>query len=107
MSISNDLNGILNILDDNSNKEVSDDTICPLCEHKVADCICKSGNHTNKDIGKKMKVVFEHLYLFNDAQVQHIINLQKKFKINYLDKEHSDILEELYYKSKQYLDTNN
>lgn len=65
---------------------------CPICEYEISDCQCIYGGlgHPNRD--KRRKVVFDHLYLFSDKQVSHLISLEKYWATSYVDDEMEEIL---------------
>lgn len=68
---------------------------CPICEYKFADCQCRFGGTAHPDRWKRARVVTDHLYLFNDAQIEHLKKVQKWWHICYGDEEMEKIREEL------------
>lgn len=68
---------------------------CPICDYEIKYCQCRFSGSCHPDRSKRIKVVFEHLYLFNEEQLNHLINLQKWWRISYVDEELTEILEEL------------
>ena len=68
---------------------------CPICGYKLSDCQCLVGGNAHPDRWKKIKVVKDHLYLFNSVQIKHVIWLESKWETSYDDPEMNDILKEL------------
>ena len=68
---------------------------CPICEYQINNCQCMFGGsaHPNRDV--RRRVVFDHLYLFNSIQQEHLISLQERMRISYAEKEPSKILNSL------------
>lgn len=60
---------------------------CPICGYEIKDCQCifSGSAHPNRDL--RRKVVYDHLYLFSPAQIQHLIELQKDWQTSYSDSE--------------------
>ena len=87
---------------DNLNKEIEElrGNKCPICGYLLDDCQCLFGGscHPNRD--KEREVVLHHLYLLNDKQLKHIINLEKFWCISYGDNERKQIVEKLGWKNK-------
>ena len=69
--------------------------LCPICEYDLDHCQCLFSGSTHPDRDDRRKVVLDHLYLFNDKQINHIKEMQRLQQISY-DNEHlNTILEEL------------
>lgn len=68
---------------------------CPICAYDIEHCQCCFGGSAHPDRSKREAVVRDHLYLFSDEQVQHIIELERYWRISYLDEEKEKIREEL------------
>lgn len=68
---------------------------CPICEYEIPRCQCRFGGSAHPDRSKRQQVVFDHLYLFSEEQIQHILDLQKWFEISYGDEEMNSILLEI------------
>lgn len=68
---------------------------CPICDYDIEHCQCCFGGSAHPDRSKREAVVRDHLYLFSDEQVQHIIELERYWRISYLDEEKEKIREEL------------
>jgi len=68
---------------------------CPICGYEIKHCQCMfiGSAHPNRDL--RQRVVLDHLYLFTPAQIDHIIQLEKKWYISYADNERSGILESI------------
>lgn len=60
---------------------------CPICGYEIKDCQCVYGGSAHPDRSKRKIVVFDHLYIFNKEQIEHLINLQKAWQISYGDEE--------------------
>ena len=71
------------------------DDECPICKYKFADCQCRFGGKAHPDRSKRAKVVVDHLYLFNDAQIEHLKKVQEWWHTCYDDEEMEKIREEL------------
>ena len=69
--------------------------VCPICEYKFADCQCGFSGTAHPDRWKRARVVTDHLYLFSDAQIEHLKKVQKWWHICYDDEEMEKIREEL------------
>lgn len=76
-------------------KEADANFICPICEYKIQDCQCRFSGSAHPDRFKRRQVVLDHLYLFSSEQIQHIINLEKWWRISYGDKKRTRILQEI------------
>lgn len=72
---------------------------CPICDYEIKDCQCVYGGLAHLDRSKRKIVVFDHLYIFNKEQIEHLINLQKAWQISYgddeLEQEYEKLLKEL------------
>ena len=60
---------------------------CPICDYEIKDCQCVFGGTAHPDRSKRKIVVFDHLYLFENEQIEHLIDLQKAWQISYGDDE--------------------
>lgn len=70
-------------------------TKCPICNYSIEHCQCLYGGSAHPDSYKRLQVVLDHLYLFSDEQLEHIKNLEKYWNASYVDKERSQIRDEL------------
>lgn len=68
---------------------------CPICKYEISKCQCRFAGSAHPDRSKRIQVVLDHLYLFSSKQVEHIIDLEKWWRISYGDIERTEILEEL------------
>ena len=68
---------------------------CPICKYDISMCQCMFGGSAHPDRSKRRDVVLDHLYLFSQKQIEHIISLQRRWQTSYGDDERSRILEEL------------
>lgn len=68
---------------------------CPICKYDIFMCQCRFGGSAHPNRDKRKCVVMDHLYLFSQKQVEHIINLQRWWQISYGDEEKNRILDEL------------
>ena len=68
---------------------------CPICDYDIEHCQCRFGGSAHPDRSKRQSVVKDHLYLFSDKQVRHIIELERYWRTSYLDEEKEIIREEL------------
>lgn len=68
---------------------------CPICGYSIDECQCLFSGNAHPDRSKRIFVVMEHLYLFSPEQIQHILELQKHWRICYVDDEKNNILKEL------------
>lgn len=72
---------------------------CPICDYEIEYCQCIFSGSSHPDRSKRKIVVFDHLYLFEKEQIEHLINLQKVWQISYgddeLEQEYEKLLEEL------------
>lgn len=65
---------------------------CPICDYPLAHCQCIFAGKAHPDKRERRKVVFDHLYLFTPAQIQHLIALQAFWCTSYDD----PVLSEVY-----------
>ena len=68
---------------------------CPICDYDIEHCQCIFGGSAHPDRSKRTDVVINHLYLFSDKQVRHIIELERYWRQSYLDEEKEEIRKEL------------
>ena len=68
---------------------------CPICNYDIEHCQCYFGGSAHPDRDKHIQVVKDHLYLFSDEQIKHIIELEKFWRTSYLDEEKEQIRKEL------------
>ena len=68
---------------------------CPICEYTISGCQCLYSGSAHPDRHDKRRVVLDHLYLLSPAQVQHVISLEKHWKISYADEILNAILKKL------------
>ena len=76
-------------------KEANIKEKCPICDYDIEHCQCCFGGSAHPDRSKRAAVVRDHLYLFSDKHVMHIIELERYWRISYLDEEKEKIREEL------------
>ena len=50
---------------------------CPICDYDIEHCQCRFGGSAHPDRSKRQSIVKDHLYLFPDKQVRHIIELER------------------------------
>ena len=74
---------------------------CPICNYELDSCQCKFGGSAHPDRSKRRDVVFDHLYLFSNKQIKHLIDLEKYWQISYGDEERENICKELMQQYKQ------
>lgn len=86
---------LLSVFPPKEEKEPLKDDECPICKYKFADCQCRFGGKSHPNRWKRAKVVVDHLYLFNDAQIEHLKKVQKWWHTSYDDEEMEKIREEL------------
>ena len=60
---------------------------CPICNYEIKDCQCIFGGTAHPNRSKRREVVFDHIYLFEKEQVEHLISLQRQWQTSYGDKE--------------------
>lgn len=68
---------------------------CPICKYDISMCQCMFGGSAHPDRSKRREVVIDHLYLLSPKQIEHIINLQRRWQTSYGDDEKNRIFEEL------------
>lgn len=68
---------------------------CPICEYQLGHCQCLFCGSAHPDRSKRRRVVFDHLYLFSDTQVKHLIDLQRFWRTSYADEELQEISKSL------------
>ena len=68
---------------------------CPICNYRIENCQCRYRGSAHPDRSKREKVVFDHLFLFNKEQIEHLIKLQEYWQTSYSDEEYNKILKEL------------
>lgn len=68
---------------------------CPICNWRIPECQCTFGGSAHPDRSKRKEVVKDHLYLFSDEQVKHIIRLESRWQTSYGDEFKNKILSEL------------
>ena len=68
---------------------------CPICDYPIGLCQCTFAGSAHPDRSKRKKVVYDHLYLFSQIQLEHLIWLQTIWRTSYDDAELTGILEEL------------
>lgn len=72
---------------------------CPICGYEIKDCQCLFCGTTHPNRHYRIAVVFDHLYLFEKGQIEHLINLQKAWQISYgdnkLEQEYKKLLKEI------------
>ena len=76
-------------------EEVATKEKCPICDYDIENCQCRFGGSAHPDRSKRQSVVKDHLYLFSDKQVKHIIELERYWRTSYTDEEKEKIREEL------------
>lgn len=87
---------------------------CPICgyyidppaEHPALGCQCRFTGDAHPNRYKRQEVVLHHLYLISEKQLQHIINLEKFWQIDYDDDERRGILQCLKAAAKLYKEKN-
>lgn len=68
---------------------------CPICDYVLEDCQCRFSGSAHPDRSKRVKVVKDHLYLFPEIVVKHILCLEESWQTSYDDKEMTEIYNEL------------
>ena len=68
---------------------------CPICKYSIAQCQCLYGGSAHPDRSKRREVVLDHLHLFSEEQIGHIIDLERYWQVSYGDAERTKILKEL------------
>ena len=72
---------------DSNDTERRIDMKCPICDYEIKDCQCIFNGTAHPDRSNRKIVVFDHLYLFEKEQIEHLIDLQKAWQISYGDDE--------------------
>lgn len=90
------------MIGDNLNKETEElkDIMCPICRYLLDECQCRYGGSGHPDRSKEREVVLHHLYLLNDKQLKHVINLEKSWRTSYGDNERKQIVKKLGWENK-------
>lgn len=68
---------------------------CPICNYPLHQCQCLFGGNAHPDRNEERQVVLDHLYLLSEAQLQHVINLEKHWCMSYVDDKRTKILARL------------
>ena len=68
---------------------------CPICKYPLGYCQCSFGGSAHPNRSKRRKVVLDHLYLFSDEQIKHIIELERGWQTSYGDPDMDSILKEI------------
>lgn len=68
---------------------------CPICNYDLEHCQCLYAGSAHPDRYNRRKVVFDHLYLFSDRQVKHLIDLQRFWRTSYVDEKLQEISKSL------------
>ena len=68
---------------------------CPICKYLFEDCQCFYAGNAHPDRSERQRVVFDHLYLFDRAQVRHIRRLQLYLHISYANEAKNEIYKEI------------
>lgn len=68
---------------------------CPICDYPIEDCQCCYSGSAHPDRSKREQVIFQHLYLFSEKQIEHLIKLQEFWSGGYADEERNKILKQL------------
>ena len=75
---------------------MEEDTLnCPICGYKLNKCQCRFGGSAHPDREDRREVVLHHLYFFPAEVIEHIIELERFWRISYGDEERNEILKEL------------
>ena len=90
------------MIDNNLNKETEElkDNMCPICGYSFGECQCIYGGSGHPNRSKRREVVLDHLYLLNDRQLKHVINLEKSWRTSYGDNEKKQIVKKLGWENK-------
>ena len=90
------------MIGDNLNKETEElkDNMCPICGYLFGECQCRYGGLGHPNRSKRREVVLDHLYLLNDRQLKHVINLEKYWCTSYGDNEKKQIVKKLGWENK-------
>lgn len=86
---------LLSVFPPKEEKEPLKSDECPICKYKFADCQCRFCGKAHPNRWKRAKVVTDHLYLFSDAQIEHLKKVQEWWHTSYDDEEMENILKEL------------
>lgn len=73
---------------------------CPICGYLFGECQCRYGGSGHPNRSKRREVVLDHLYLLNDRQLKHVINLEKSWRTSYSDNEREQIIKKLGWENK-------
>lgn len=68
---------------------------CPICDYVFKHCQCRFAGTAHPDRSKRREVVLHHLYLLSKEQLEHVIEMERFWQIDYGDKERRDILRTL------------
>ena len=68
---------------------------CPICGYQIGMCQCRYGGSAHPDRNKNREVVLQHLYLLSKPQLNHVIYLERFWRISYGDDERKAILKKL------------
>ena len=68
---------------------------CPICKYRLDMCQCRFGGTAHPNREARKEVVLEHLYLFDEKVVEHIIELERFWRTCYGDDERETIRREL------------
>ena len=90
------------MIGDNLNKETEElkDNTCPICGYSFSECQCRYGGSGHPNRSKRREVVLDHLYLLNDRQLKHVINLEKSWRTSYGDNEKKQIVKKVVWENK-------
>lgn len=80
------------------NKEIEElkGDMCPICGYLLDECQCIYAGSCHPDRSKREDVVLHHLYLLNERQLRHVINLQAFKRASYAkDDERNAIIKDL------------
>lgn len=64
---------------------------CPICDYEIVHCQCRFGGSAHPNRSKRIEVVFDHLYLFSEEQINHLIDLERHWQTSYSDNERTQI----------------
>ena len=68
---------------------------CPICKYAIRQCQCRFTGSAHPDWSLRRQVVLDHLYLLNDVQLAHVVNLERRLQTSYGDDERLAIVAEL------------
>lgn len=74
--------------------------VCPICGYLLDECQCRYGGSGHPNRSKAREVVLDHLYLLNDRQLKHVIDLEKSWRTSYGDDERKQIVKKLGWENK-------